>query len=72
MATLAELQTRRDALQRALDSGVLSVGEGDKRVIYRDAKEMSGALADLDRRIAAADNKVQTRGVLVRPGNRGW
>ena len=72
MATLAELQTRRDELQKALDSGVLSIGEGEKKVTYRNAAEMTGALATLDRRITAADGKVETRGVYIRPGNRGW
>ena len=72
MATLAELQTSRDDLQKALDSGVLSLGEGDKRVTYRNAEEMAGALAALERRITAAEGKVETRGVLIRPGTKGW
>lgn len=70
--TLAELQTRRDELQKSLDSGVLKAGEGDKQVTYRSADEMRGALADLERRITAADGKVETRGVYIRPTTKGW
>ncbi len=72
MATLAELQTRRDALQKAIDSGVLSLGEGDKKVMYRNIDDMRGALVDLERRITAADSKVETRGVYIRPTTKGW
>ncbi len=72
MATLAELQTRRDALQNALDSGVLILREGDKHVTYRNTADMRGALADLERRITAAEGDVETRGVYIRPGTKGW
>ncbi len=72
MATLAQLQTRRDALQKAIDSGVLSLREGDKQVNYRNTADMRGALADLERRITAAGSSVETRGVYIRPGNKGW
>ncbi len=72
MATLAELQTRRDALQKALDSGVLSVREGDKQVQYRNTEAMLGALASLERRIVAAQGTTETRGVYIRPETKGW
>lgn len=72
MATLAELETRRDALQKALDSGVLSLREGDKLVTYRNTLDMRGALADLERRITAANGDVETRGVYIRPATKGW
>lgn len=72
MATLAELETRRDALQKAMDSGVLSLREGDKLVTYRNTLDMRGALADLERRITAANGDVETRGVYIRPANKGW
>ena len=70
--TLAELKTRRDALQKALDSGVLILREGDKHVTYRNSDDMRGALVDLERRITAADSKVETRGVYIRPKGKGW
>ena len=72
MATLAELQTERDELQKALNSGVKSLAEADKSATYRPAAEIRAALADLERRITAAEGKVQTRGVLIRPGTKGW
>ncbi len=72
MSTLAELQTRRDALQKALDSGVLRIREGDKDVSYRNTEDMLGALAALERRITAAAGNVETRGVLVRQKTKGW
>ncbi len=72
MATLVELQTRRDALQKALDSGVLRIREGDKDVSYRNTEDMLGALAALERRITAEAGNVETRGVYIRPGNKGW
>ena len=72
MATLAELTTRRDALQKTMDSGVLTIGEGDKKVTYRNVDAMRGALADLERRMTAANVKVETRGVYIRPKDKGW
>ena len=72
MATLAELQTRRNALQKALDSGVLRIREGDKDVSYRNTEAMLGALAALERRIVAAQGTVETRGVYLRPKTKGW
>ncbi len=72
MATLAQLETRRDALQKAIDSGVLSLREGDKQVNYRNISDMRGALADLERRITAANGEVETRGVYIRTGTKGW
>ena len=70
--TLAELKTRRDALQKSLDSGALSLSEGDKQVSYRKIEAMRGLLVDLERRITSADGNVETRGVYIRPGSRGW
>ncbi len=70
--TLAELQTRRDALQKALDSGVLRIREGDKDVGYRPAAEIRTELASLERRITASAGNVETRGVYIRPGTKGW
>ena len=68
MATLAELQTRRDALQRARDSGVLMLREGDKQVTYQSVADQDGVLAALDREInglsgiAASPRQVRTFG----------
>ncbi len=72
MATIAELTTRRDALQKAIDSGVLSLREADKQVQYRNIDEMRGALVDLERRLVTLNGNVETRGVYLRPGTKGW
>ncbi len=54
MATPAELQAWRDALEDARFSGTKVAEVGDYRVEYKTDAEMRRALADLDRRIAAA------------------
>jgi len=49
-----ELQTLRDALVRARASGVRSFLYDGKRTEYGSDAELAAAIADLDRRIAAA------------------
>ena len=71
MATLAELKARRDALDKALASGVLTLREGDKQVTYRSLAEMAGALADLDTQIAALEGTVRTRRIYPQT-KKGW
>ena len=50
----AELETLRDALIRARAQGVRSLLYDGKRVEYQSDAELAAAIADLDRRIAAA------------------
>lgn len=50
----AELETLRDALVRARAQGVRSLLYDGKRVEYQSDAELAAAIADLDRRIAAA------------------
>ena len=71
MATLAQLKTRRDALQAALDSGVLSLREGDKQVTYRTAEEMARRLEALAREIAELEGTETTKGIYPQL-NKGW
>lgn len=54
MATLAELQAFKTALEAARYSGNRRVRTGSTEIEYRSEAEMAAALADLDRRIAAA------------------
>jgi len=55
MATVAELEARREALQRAKDTGTRKVSYPDgSAVTYRDDAQMAAAIRDLERRIAAA------------------
>ena len=71
MATLTQLQTRRDALDTALASGVLSLREGDKQVTYRSLEEMAGVLADLETQIATLQGTVRTRRIYPQT-KKGW
>lgn len=54
MASLSELQARREKLVKAMDSGALSVRHGEKQITYRSFREMESALARLDADIIAA------------------
>lgn len=71
MATLADLKTRRDALQAARDSGVLNLREADKAVTYRSLEEMDQVLDGLKREIARLEAKTRHRGTYIRP-RKGW
>lgn len=54
MATLAELQAFKTALEAARYSGNRRVRTGATEIEFKTDAEMAAALADLDRRIAAA------------------
>ncbi|MEM6440048.1 MAG: hypothetical protein AAF763_10200 [Pseudomonadota bacterium] len=51
----SELRTLRDALERALYRGVRSVSVDGREVTYSTVSEMRAALADAERRLAAAE-----------------
>ena len=46
--------TERDALARAVASGVLSVQYNDRSITYQSLGDMRALLADMDRQITAA------------------
>ena len=71
LPTLAELKTRRDTLQTAIDSGVLSIKEGDKTIGYRNAEAMASALAGINRRIDDLEGTVRPRGAYPKV-KKGW
>ena len=54
MITATELQTMRDALQRAIFSGTRRVQFTDRAVEYNTIDDMRKALADIDAAISAA------------------
>jgi len=54
MIQAAELQTMRDALQRAIFSGTRRVQFSDRAVEYNSIDDMRKALADIDAATAAA------------------
>jgi hypothetical protein len=54
MADLTQLEAWRDALMRARYAGTRTVECDGRRVAYATDAEMATALADLERRLAAA------------------
>ena len=54
MITATELQTMRDALQRAIFSGTRRVQFTDRAVEYNTIDEIRKALADIDTAIATS------------------
>lgn len=67
MATLDDLLAWRDALLRARYSGTRSVTYGDRRVEYGSDAEMQAALADLERRIGAAQGPTPVSTIYINP-----
>ncbi|RDC67745.1 hypothetical protein DLJ49_20735 [Rhodovulum sp. 12E13] len=58
MADLAQLTAWRDALMAARYRGVRTVEYDGKRVTYSSDGEMAAALADLNRQIAGATDRI--------------
>ncbi|HWP25927.1 MAG TPA: hypothetical protein VNL39_06255 [Xanthobacteraceae bacterium] len=56
MTDLAQLEAWRDALLKARYAGLRTVEYDGRRVSYATDAEMATALADLERRIAAAQS----------------
>ena len=65
MATLAELQARKDALTAARSSGVARVSYDGKTVEYRSIAEIDRAIEALDREIATAEGRRVIRHLRV-------
>lgn len=71
MASLSQLQARREALAKAIESGALSVKHGEKTITYRTLAEMKRIRGDLDAEIAAlsgAKRKPKQHRVYTRMG----
>ncbi|MFN3576507.1 MAG: phage head-tail joining protein [Tabrizicola sp.] len=58
MADLLQLTAWRDALMAARYRGARTVEYGGKRVTYASDAEMAAALADLNRQIAGATDRI--------------
>jgi len=58
MADLAQLTVWRDALMAARYRGVRTVEYDGKRVTYASDDEMAAALADINRQIAGATERI--------------
>ena len=65
LATLTELQTRREALKAARASGVARVTYEGKTVEYRSLAEIDRAIEALEREIAAAEGRRVIRHLRV-------
>ncbi len=65
MTTLAELQTRREALAASRASSVARVSYDGKTVEYRSLAEIDRAIDVLDREIAALEGRSMIRQVRV-------
>ena len=65
MATLTELQTRREALAASRASGVARVSYNGKTVEYRSLAEIDRAIDVLDREFAALEGRSVIRQVRV-------
>ena len=63
--TLEEMTAQRDALLAARYRGVRTVEYDGKRITYATDAEMAAALADLEKRIAAAENGAPRRRILT-------
>ena len=65
MATIAELNTRREALAASRASGIARVSYDGKTVEYRSLAEIDRAIEALDREIAAAEGRSIIRQIRV-------
>jgi len=65
MATIAELNTRREALSASRSSGVARVSYDGKTVEYRSLAEIERAIEQLDREIASVEGRRIVRHVRV-------
>ena len=63
--TLDEMTAQRDALLAARYRGVRTVEYEARRVTYATDAEMAAALADLEKRIAAAETGTLRRRILT-------
>jgi len=65
MATIAELNTRREALAASRSSGVARVSYDGKTVEYRSLAEIERAIEQLDREITTMEGRRIVRHVRV-------
>ncbi len=65
MATITELNARREALSASRASGVARVGYDGRSVEYRSLAEIDRAIEALDREIAAAEGRPIVRQIRV-------
>jgi hypothetical protein len=65
MATVAELETRLEALRAQRDSAVARVAYDGRSVEYRGTAEIARAIAELERELHALEGKAPVRQIRV-------
>jgi len=65
MTTVAELETRLEALRAQRDSAVARVSYDGRMVEYRGTAEISAAIAGLERELQAAQGETPVRQIRV-------
>lgn len=71
MATLAELQARKAALETALASGYKTVSSDGESVSFRSIEEIKAALAEVNKDLLTASNTARRKRIYV-AGGRGY
>ena len=70
-ATLEQLEARRDALDKAIASGVLTIRHGDEQTTFRSMSEMMQARAFVQSQIDELQGKKRTRVRYAYQSGRG-
>ena len=65
MATVAELETRLEALRAQRDSAVARVSYDGRSVEYRGTAEIARAIAELERELHVLEGKTRVRQIRV-------
>lgn len=68
---LEQLRTQRDALERALYTGALSVRHGDKQVNYRSVEDLKTAIDALENQILKLEGRRRSRIIYI-DSRRGY
>jgi hypothetical protein len=63
--TISEMETLRDALVKAIASGISEVIVGDKTIRYQSIQQMQQALAALDRELKITSGATITRAIFI-------
>lgn len=71
MATLVELQARREALLKQMTSGVKGLRQGESSAEFRDMSELEKALSLLDSQITNYGTTTRVRTVRINTKDGG-
>ncbi|WP_414833602.1 phage head-tail joining protein [Afifella sp. YEN Y35] len=71
MSDPATLRARLDTLRELRAAGIRTTRFGEDEVTFKSDGEMAGAIADLERQLAAAEGRPSVQIVNIR-NQRGW